>query len=151
MRGKWIFLRIYHDGLGSMFCKWNCKKELKFNFKSHLYSHQSEGNDSLDDNAVDPHSLSPRGDRDMPYITQSNVPNPLSRWGTNLKSCCGRQQLSVCIYYTHSICKLFYIFPSWSGHHWCMNQALVILQYKWIKIWVIMSHLLIFNMFASST
>ena len=43
------------------------------------YSHQSEGNDSLDDNAVDPHSLSPRGDRDVPYITQSSVPNPLSR------------------------------------------------------------------------
>ncbi|XP_071547487.1 cadherin-23 isoform X5 [Panulirus ornatus] len=40
-------------------------------------SHQSEGNDSLDDNAVDT-SLSPRGDRDMPYITQTNVPNPLS-------------------------------------------------------------------------
>ncbi|XP_071547486.1 cadherin-23 isoform X4 [Panulirus ornatus] len=41
------------------------------------FVHQSEGNDSLDDNAVDT-SLSPRGDRDMPYITQTNVPNPLS-------------------------------------------------------------------------
>ncbi|KAK7024513.1 Cadherin-23 [Halocaridina rubra] len=42
------------------------------------FLHQSEGNDSLDDNAVDT-SLSPRVDRDMPYITSGNVPNPLSR------------------------------------------------------------------------
>ncbi|XP_050735758.1 cadherin-23-like isoform X6 [Eriocheir sinensis] len=50
------------------------------------FVHQSEGNDSLDDNAVDPHSLSPRGDRDMPYITQSNVPNPLSRESSTVGS-----------------------------------------------------------------
>ncbi|XP_069185641.1 cadherin-23 isoform X4 [Procambarus clarkii] len=48
-------------------------------------SHQSEGNDSLDDNAVDT-SLSPRGDRDMPYITQTNVPNPLSRESSTVGS-----------------------------------------------------------------
>ncbi|XP_045137140.1 cadherin-23-like [Portunus trituberculatus] len=50
------------------------------------FVHQSEGNDSLDDNAVDPHSLSPRGDRDMPYITHSNVPNPLSRESSTVGS-----------------------------------------------------------------
>ncbi|XP_071547485.1 cadherin-23 isoform X3 [Panulirus ornatus] len=49
------------------------------------FVHQSEGNDSLDDNAVDT-SLSPRGDRDMPYITQTNVPNPLSRESSTVGS-----------------------------------------------------------------
>lgn len=50
------------------------------------FVHQSEGNDSLDDNAVDPHSLSPRGDRDVPYITQSSVHNPLSRESSTVGS-----------------------------------------------------------------
>ncbi|XP_063590983.1 cadherin-23-like [Penaeus indicus] len=49
------------------------------------FVHQSEGNDSLDDNAVDT-SLSPRGDRDMPYITHSSVPNPLSRESSTVGS-----------------------------------------------------------------
>ncbi|KAK4293967.1 hypothetical protein Pmani_033375 [Petrolisthes manimaculis] len=49
------------------------------------FVHRSEGNDSLDENAVDT-SLSPRGDRDVPYITHSNVPNPLSRESSTVGS-----------------------------------------------------------------
>ncbi|XP_076057455.1 cadherin 88C isoform X2 [Oratosquilla oratoria] len=48
-------------------------------------SHPSEGGDSLDDNAVDT-SLSPRGDRDVSYITNSSVPNPLSRESSTVGS-----------------------------------------------------------------
>ncbi|XP_064108915.1 cadherin-23-like isoform X3 [Macrobrachium nipponense] len=49
------------------------------------FHQQSEGNDSLDDNAVDT-SLSPRVDRDMPYITSANVSNPLSRESSTVGS-----------------------------------------------------------------
>ncbi|KAG0712808.1 hypothetical protein GWK47_017642 [Chionoecetes opilio] len=53
------------------------KDEDSLRYKHFVHQSEGNGNDSLDDNAVDPHSLSPRGDRDLPYITQQ-CPNPLS-------------------------------------------------------------------------